>query len=122
MSFFSGFWSTGSYAAKKLTIDKNTNLNNLSRVISPVSFFLLFLSIICTILYILYASLFADKLRDDDNIEKFYNHNPAIRELEAAQLSMIRYFENYRIVSEAAIIALLLIIALCCIFLVMKIK
>ncbi len=120
MSFFTGFWSTGSYAAKKLTVEDKTNYNNLMQIISPISFILLFLAVICTIIYIIYASLFADKLKKDANIEKFYN--PKDIELEEDQLSMIRYFENYRMASDAAIIALLLIIALCCIFLVLKIK
>ena len=121
MGFFSGFWSTGSYASKYMG-DEKDNLNNMNRIVSPVSFLLLTIAVICTIMYIVFAALFAHKLSDDQNIEKFYNHNPLVRELEAAQLDMIRYFENYRMVSDAAVIALLLIIALCCIFLVLKIK
>ena len=123
MSFFSGFWSTGAYAGEKITTDDKTNLYNMKKVIIPVSFLFLFLAGISTILYMLYASLFADKLRNDDNIENFYNKNPAAaRALEAAQLDMIRYFENYRIASEGVIICLLFIIALSCIFLVLKLK
>lgn len=122
MSFFSGFWSNGSYIAKKLTIDDETNLNNLSRVIVPVNFILLTLAIISIILYITYTSLFANKLTDNKNIEKLYNQSPVLGELESSQLSTVRYSETYRAVSDGAIIALLLIIALCCIFLVLKIK
>lgn len=121
MSFFSGFWETGAYATKFLGT-RETNTRNLKAVISPISFLLLFVAIVCSVLYIIYASLFADKLRDDDNIEKIYNHNPLVASLEAAQLSMVRYFENYRMVADAAVIALLLIIALCCIYLVLKIN
>jgi amino acid transporter len=122
MGFFSGFWATGSYAGEKLTGDDKTNLSNMQKVISPVSFLLLFIAVICSILYIIYASLFADKLNNDDNIEKIFNKSPALAALEAAQLDMIRYFENYRMVGDAAVISLLLIIALCCIYLVLKIK
>ena len=118
---FSGFWQTGSYLGSLFGTDKQ-NLSNLSSIIIPFCFFILFLALICIVLYISYASLFADKLDKDENIEKFYNKNPAIRQLESEQLSMIRYFENYRIASDAAIICLLLIISLCCIFLVLKIK
>ena len=120
MGFFSGFWSTGSYAAKKFSVSEKTNLNNMTKIISPVSFFLLFVAVIAIILYIIFAALFADKLKHDINIEKFYN--PKEIELEEAQLAMIRYFENYRIASDGAVVALLLIIALCCILLVLKIK
>ena len=122
MSFFSGFWKTSSYVADKITPGEETNLNNMKRMFTPVSFFLLLVAVICIIMYIIFASLFADKLKDDNNIEKFYNKSPAIRALEAAQLDMIRYFENYRMVGDAAIILLLLIIAFSCIFIVLKIK
>lgn len=118
---FSGFWDTGAYFSSLFGTEK-TSLNNLSKIIIPFCFLILFISVVCIALYILYASLFAEKLDKDENIEKFYNKNPAIRELESEQLSMIRYFENYRIASDGAIICLLLIIALSCIYLVLKIK
>jgi len=122
MSFlFSGFWETGSRLGSLMGTEKQS-LSNLSWLIIPITFFILFISIVCIILYIVFASLFAEKLDEDENIEKFYNKNPAIRALENDQLSMIRYFENYRIASDGAVLCLLLIISLCCMFLVLKIK
>jgi hypothetical protein len=113
------FWGSGKYLSSVFGNNKDI-LNNLGFFIIPLSFFLLILAVISTFLYIFYASYFAEKLNEDENIEKLYNVKQNV--LAEAQLSMIRYFENYRISSDAAIILLLFIIALCCIYLVLKLK
>lgn len=122
MSLFSGFWQTSSYLGGRIIPTEENNLNNLNKVISPVTILLLLLAVGCSVMYILYATLFAEKLRDDSNVEKVYNVSPELAALEESQLSMIRYFENYRMIAYATMITLLLIISICCMYIVLKIK
>jgi len=119
VDFLSNFWNTGKKISKKAG-SKQTTIKNMSVIIIPISFLFLLLAVVSLFLYVLYASYFSEKLNEDENIEKLYNSKENI--LEEGQLSMIRYFENYRICSDAAIILLLFIIALSCMYLVLKMK
>lgn len=112
-NFLGKLWDTGEYARENTR--KNSKQKNPLWVVYLMYFFILVGSV-SIILFLLYASLFSRKLADDENIEKIYNHNRATHTLEAAQLDMIRYFENYRIAYEGAVLAFLLIISSCLIY------
>lgn len=95
------------------------NLPNYLNFLKPISYILILSSLIATIIYMIYSIEFTKKLSNEINIDKIYNKNRPLQEiLEIEQISAIRYYEYYQIASDGAKIALLLIIALCCIYFV----
>lgn len=116
---FSGFWDAGKNLSRTIGTEDKIR-KNYYNIVTPLSVLLFIPALVASILYVVYAVMYTNNLKkSNDTIRKWAGLEPGDT-LVKEELDLYKFYEYYKIATDGAIICLLTIIALCMIYLILK--
>lgn len=116
---FSGFWDAGRNFNRVVGPEDKIR-RNYYNIVTPLSVVLFIPALVSTILYVVYAVMYTNDLKkSNDTIRKWAGLEKG-ENLVDYELDLYKFYEYYKIATDGAIICLLTIIALCMIYLILK--